>query len=232
MVALTHSPVPPDPLRDGPPTTPDLARHVVTLATTAAGTRHGGLAMATPHDADDLVVASTSLASVALGLPPGPAPDDLADGLVVVRDTSLDGRWPTWSTTLVGLGVRSVLLAPVRTMHRPPGTLAVHADRTDAFTDAHVSAFGEVAALASSALAVALDRDGLHRAVAARRLIGIGIGMLVERYDLSVERAFGVLVRHSQHLNLKLRDVARHLVESGELPEQPPDLGDGPAAPT
>ena len=80
----------------------------------------------------------------------------------------------------------------------------------------------------SSALAVALDRDGLHRGVAARRLIGIGIGMLVERYDLSVERAFGVLVRHSQHLNLKLRDVARHLVENGELPEQAPDERDGP----
>ncbi|WP_353681405.1 GAF and ANTAR domain-containing protein [Aeromicrobium sp. REDSEA-S38_B2] len=228
MVALTHSPVPPDPLRDGPPTTPELARHVVTLAATAAGTPHGGLAMATPHDVDDLVVTSTTLASVALGIAGGPGPDDLAENIVVVRDTSLDARWPTWSTTLVGLGVCSVLVAPVQTMHRPPGVLAVHADRTDAFSDAEVAAFGEVATVASSALAVALDRDGLPRALTVRRLIGIGIGMLVERYDLSVERAFGVLVRHSQHLNLKLRDVARHLVENGELPEQAPDERDGP----
>lgn len=229
MVALTHSPVPPEPLRDGHPSTADLATHLVGLATTLASTPHGGLLLPTTQEASELRVGSTSLASVALGVADGPTADDVPDGLLVVRDTAVDDRWPAWSTTLLGLGVRSVLLATLTTTHGPPGVVVAQATATDAFTDAQAGRFRELALLASTALSVAVDRDGLQRAVAARRLIGIGIGMLTERYDLSVDRAFGVLVRHSQHLNLKLRDVARHLVEHGELPggRTPPGDEDG-----
>ena len=39
----------------------------------------------------------------------------------------------------------------------------------------------------------------------------------MERLKITPEDAFDLLRRSSQHLNLKLRDVARGLVETGEF---------------
>jgi AmiR/NasT family two-component response regulator len=40
----------------------------------------------------------------------------------------------------------------------------------------------------------------------------------MERYELTAVQAFGVLQRYSQHRNQRLRDVARHVIETGGLP--------------
>lgn len=40
----------------------------------------------------------------------------------------------------------------------------------------------------------------------------------MEREKISADEAFDVLRRASQHLNIKLREVARALVETGEDP--------------
>jgi hypothetical protein len=40
----------------------------------------------------------------------------------------------------------------------------------------------------------------------------------MERLKITADRAFGVLSRLSPESNVKLRDVARHLVETGEIP--------------
>lgn len=50
------------------------------------------------------------------------------------------------------------------------------------------------------------------------RRIGIAIGVVMERYRLSAEEAFGVLQRLSQERNEKLRAIAERIVETGELP--------------
>jgi AmiR/NasT family two-component response regulator len=44
------------------------------------------------------------------------------------------------------------------------------------------------------------------------------MGILMERFDLDSDRAFEVLKRYSQDSNLKLRDVAKHLVATRQLP--------------
>jgi hypothetical protein len=44
-------------------------------------------------------------------------------------------------------------------------------------------------------------------------------GILMERLRITPEDAFDVLRRSSQHLNVKLREVARRLSETGEIPE-------------
>lgn len=41
----------------------------------------------------------------------------------------------------------------------------------------------------------------------------------MERYKLTADQAFALLVRASQHRNVKLRDVAEQLVHSGVLAE-------------
>jgi AmiR/NasT family two-component response regulator len=51
------------------------------------------------------------------------------------------------------------------------------------------------------------------------------VGILMERERITAEQAFDVLRRASNHLHLKLRDVARNLIDTGEEP----DAGQGRA---
>jgi AmiR/NasT family two-component response regulator len=50
-----------------------------------------------------------------------------------------------------------------------------------------------------------------------RDLIGQAKGILTERYKVTGVRAFGLLVASSQAIDRKLRDIAEHLVTTGEF---------------
>lgn len=56
------------------------------------------------------------------------------------------------------------------------------------------------------------------------RKIGMAMGILMARQVLSEDQAFALLRQTSQYLNVKLRALAAVIVETGELPERPPDL--------
>jgi hypothetical protein len=58
----------------------------------------------------------------------------------------------------------------------------------------------------------------MAKAVDARKLIGLAMGILMERHPLDEDRAFAVLKRYSQDQNIKLRDVARYLIDTRKLP--------------
>lgn len=58
----------------------------------------------------------------------------------------------------------------------------------------------------------------LRAAVETRGVIGQAQGILMERFGLDADRAFGVLRRYSQDGNVKLRHVAEHLVVERQLP--------------
>jgi hypothetical protein len=47
----------------------------------------------------------------------------------------------------------------------------------------------------------------------------------MERYQLSADQSFAVLMRYSQDNNLKLRTVAENLVNHRELPGERPNAG-------
>ena len=57
----------------------------------------------------------------------------------------------------------------------------------------------------------------LQRALLSRDVIGQAKGILIERFTTTPEDAFEMLKRSSQKLNVKLREVARILAETGEL---------------
>jgi AmiR/NasT family two-component response regulator len=59
----------------------------------------------------------------------------------------------------------------------------------------------------------------LHAALATREAIGQAQGILMEREHVTAERAFDILRRASQHLNVKLRDIAQNLIDTGERPD-------------
>ena len=59
----------------------------------------------------------------------------------------------------------------------------------------------------------------LQAALATREMIGQAQGILMERERITPDQAFDILRRASQHLNVKLRDVAQNLVDTGERPD-------------
>jgi hypothetical protein len=70
------------------------------------------------------------------------------------------------------------------------------------------------------ATARVLQRRNLEHALDTRQLIGQAVGVLVERRRVTPEAAFDELALRSQLVNLKLRELARLVVETGQDPEQ------------
>lgn len=57
---------------------------------------------------------------------------------------------------------------------------------------------------------VAQLRDGM----ATRQLIGVATGLVAQRFHCTTEQAWAVLSRVSQHTNIKLREVARVIIDA------------------
>jgi GAF domain-containing protein len=137
--------------------------------------------------------------------------------LVSVEDMDQEARWPGFAAEAVTLGVHSMVCVPLQTHERVHGALSLYADRPAAFTSHDEQVTGLYATLAAIALAEAQRTDQLNTALASRDIIGQAKGILMERHRVSDEAAFGLLSRASQHANMRLPAVARHLAETGEL---------------
>ncbi|MFE5857558.1 ANTAR domain-containing protein [Streptomyces sp. NPDC056500] len=78
-----------------------------------------------------------------------------------------------------------------------------------------------------SALGVEELRDeiaGLRKALASHPVIDMARGVIMATASCTPEHAWQILVRVSQHSNTKLREVARHIVESAYGPPPPPQV--------
>jgi GAF domain-containing protein len=137
---------------------------------------------------------------------------------VIVDDTRTESRWPLWATRAAEAGIRSLLSVRMYTDDETIGTLNAYSTSPSAF-DLDDQAVGHVLARHTAvALGNARKIENLWLAVDARKRIGQAQGILMERFDLSADQAFAVLLRYSQDNNLKLRVVADRLVETRELP--------------
>lgn len=56
--------------------------------------------------------------------------------------------------------------------------------------------------------------DNLWLALGSQRLIGVAVGLLAQKYGMSTSEAWERLASLSQHTNVKVRDIARALVEA------------------
>jgi GAF domain-containing protein len=141
-----------------------------------------------------------------------------------IDDMTTDERYPRWSRAVTEqIGIRSSLSLQLYTDEdqNSLGGLNLYSPLPGAF-DAQTR--GEALAFAAQA-AVAVTRaqteENLRSALATRTLIGQAQGILMERLRITPDQAFGVLSRLSQQGNVKLREVARRLVETGEIPGGP-----------
>lgn len=65
---------------------------------------------------------------------------------------------------------------------------------------------------------LATENKQLMRAIATRDMIGQSKGMLMERFNIDADRAFGLLTRLSQETNTRVEEIARNLVQAQRPP--------------
>jgi GAF domain-containing protein len=159
----------------------------------------------------------------------GPCVDALGgQDSIYVPDLAGDERWPRFAPAAVSAGMRSALAYRLFTGQETLGALQLYARLPAAF-DATARAQGLLfAAHAAMALQVArssaaqeLRAENLQTAMVSREVIGQAQGILMERERITAEQAFQLLRHASQRLNVKLRDVAQTLVDTGQVPERP-----------
>ena len=137
----------------------------------------------------------------------------LTDQTYLIRDTTRDQRWPRWSAKAAETGILTVL--SVRLVGPAPlhAAMNLYSKTVDAYDDDAIITAEIYAAHAGTAISAARKQDHLETAMQSRHLIGVAQGLLMQRYGISEQAAFQVLSRQSQEGNIKLRDVARRVVE-------------------
>lgn len=138
---------------------------------------------------------------------------------VLVNDVRTEERWPSWARAVAATGVRSMLGTRLYTTRTTIGSLNFYDPEPDRFGPEDVDVAHMLARHAAVAMDSARDTEHLWRAIDARNLVGQAQGVLMERFGLDGDQAFGVLRRYSQDHNLKLHVVAQRLVETRRLPE-------------
>jgi len=150
----------------------------------------------------------------------GPCLDALREQVTVrVEDFATEQRWPRFAAAAAGRGAGSLLSFQLFTDGSNLGALNLYAGTPGAF-DARSESVGLIfAAHAAIALSAARQEQNLRTALDGRDLIGQAKGILMERYRLTAQQAFELLVRSSTHTNRKLFAIAEELTSTGALPE-------------
>jgi transcriptional regulator with GAF, ATPase, and Fis domain len=185
----------------------------------------------------------------------GPCLDAFRERRVIrVDDTSaVADRWPSFSQKAIEHGISSTLSLPLLAGDDSFGALNFYASAGNVFTDADEADAMLFATQASVVLAnaraywAAFDlANGLQRAMESRAVIEQAKGKVMATSGCSADEAFQLLVRASQRENVKLREIARRMVEGKPqgkgrvrtppspseqtVSGHPGDLGDSPAA--
>lgn len=149
----------------------------------------------------------------------GPCLDAIKDHrTVVIADLETEERWPNYRARALELGVRSMLSFRLFVTDESLGALDMHSRQPGAF-DRRSQLVGQVfAAQASVAMKSALTEMGLRTALRSRDVIGQAKGIVMAHHRVTADMAFDVLKSISQHRNEPLRDVAKRIAETGDVP--------------
>jgi PAS domain S-box-containing protein len=152
------------------------------------------------------------------GLGEGPALDALAGQEISSPDLQVDLRWPRLGT-VVPTVLRAAMAFGLPVDGRPIGALTLVSDRVAGF-DEHAERAARIYAVhAGLAVQRVVTEESLRRAMTARQRVGQAVGMLVERYGVDAETAFGLLRQASQATNTKVSRLAEELLRSGRVPD-------------
>jgi GAF domain-containing protein len=143
----------------------------------------------------------------------GPCYDGVTGNAVTVcGDLHSDPRYPGYGGRASAVGIRSQAGLRIFESKRTLGGLNLYSRSVGALADVAFLAelFSEHA---RSAVAYASQIDGLRDAITSRQVIGQAVGIVMERFQLSEERAFAFLTRVSNDRNVKLRVIAQAVID-------------------
>ncbi len=152
----------------------------------------------------------------------GPCLDAVWEEEVVrVDDVAAEQRWPRFAREAAALGAGSMMCSQLFVSGDQLGALNLYSRDPGVFDDEAQEIGMMLAAHAAVAIAGAEHEQNLRRAVDRRDLIGQAEGILMERYEITADQAFGVLARVSQQTDRRLADIARELDDTGTVPDGP-----------
>lgn len=131
--------------------------------------------------------------------------------------TATDPRWPIYLPRARELGVGSMLGFQLFHDEQTFGALNLYSNEEGAFGDDSENRGWAFASHAAVALTSARTSGQLSAALENSRTIGQATGILRERYEMSEEQATSALLRISQQTNTKMADLARTVVDGGDL---------------
>lgn len=169
--------------------------------------------------ASDQIAADIDTLERAVG--DGPCLDAIEnDAVQIDQDLASHSQWPKLAVcVLASTPVRGAMGFRMLVDGHKVGALNLFSDTPCAFdtnSAAQAIVLASFAAVATNAAALGQDVAGLRRAVQSNREIGKAIGMLMVLFDISDTEAFERLRRTSQDMNIKLADVAAHIVSHRE----------------
>lgn len=154
----------------------------------------------------------------------GPCLDAVSEAdTFYAEDLAGDPRWPRFGPAAAAAGMRSLLafrlqsgrLSALNLYGREPGAFG-------AFDRATGLLFSKLAGIALASAEERHEGDvraqNLEDGLRTREVIGQAQGILMERERITADEAFAVLRQASQRMNIKLREVAQTLVETGTTP--------------
>jgi hypothetical protein len=154
---------------------------------------------------------------------------DAVEQAMVHAPSFPDLRWPSLASRPADSGVKAIVSYRLTASGRiaedsVAGSLNAYAGTPQAFGDEAQEIGLILAAHASVGMRAVREREAfeqfgrqLQEALSSRDVIGQAKGILMERLRITPEDAFDTLRRSSQRLNLKLREIADRLAETGEF---------------
>jgi GAF domain-containing protein len=164
---------------------------------------------------------ATSVDQVQYSNGTGPCVDAMRRNIVIrTEDLAEEDRWPEYAAAAKDKGFSAVLAAPLALRSISVGALNVYSRSSGPFSEDLVPAARAYATQASFAIDYArlydeasVTIEQLEEALKSRAMIDQAIGVLIERESVGSREAFEMLRTASQHSNVKLREIARRIVE-------------------
>lgn len=202
-----------------------LAEVVAAAVELIPGVDEGSISVVTDRRHVNSQAPSSSLASDVDALQEetgeGPCLDAAYEQQTVrVPDMATEDRWPNFALRASEAGAASMLSFQLFVEGDNLGALNLYSRTPRSFDDESEHVGLLFASHAAVAFSGARKQRALSRALDTRDVIGMAKGILMQRYALTPDRAFRVLVRASQQSQRKLRDLAEELVHQGTLDGQ------------
>lgn len=208
----------------------DLAQ-VRTMVARLARDALGSAGSAIWHRTDDSAMALDSftdpvfmelMSDIVGKRPDGPAWQAMQDRrMTVADDFATEIRWPGYVSRLVAESpVRSAVVYPLGVAGRDLGVLAVYSHQAGHFAPAVIdlgAVFAAYASLALENIGLARKAHHLQLAVQSHQRIGVAVGILMARNNLTEPQAFDLLRVASHNSNTKLAQIADDVVRIGTL---------------